>query len=65
MNEREFMGHCICDSRYKKILMSIATDPLNEVKSLYEIHKKLKKNFKFNELEDKFKERFAGEQNGK
>lgn len=59
MNEREFMGHCICDSRYKKILSSIASDPIDKVKELYQVHKKLRKNFKYVELETKFNERFS------
>ena len=64
MSPREFMGHCICDSRYKNILKSIASDPIDKVNELYKTHQSLKKNFKYQELQKTFEERYERERNG-
>ena len=59
MTKQEFMGHCFCSWRFEKLKWMIETQPINEVQSLYELHKTLWKNIKYNELETEFQKRFA------
>lgn len=57
MNRNEFMGHCFCSWRFEKLKWMIETQSLTEVQNLYELHKTLRKNSKYDELEVEFQKR--------
>lgn len=58
MSINEFMGHCFCSWRFEKLKWMIETQPLASVQELYDVHKRLKKNIKYQELEEHFQKRF-------
>ena len=59
MNKREFIGHMFCDVRLKEIKNKIKYAPIEYVQMLYEVHKSVPKNVRYNELQKVFDERFS------
>jgi hypothetical protein len=59
MSRSEFIGHCFCSWRLNKLKWHIQTADDIELNKLYEIHKSLPKNQKYQELEIEFQKRLA------
>lgn len=58
MTKNEFIGHCFCSWRFEKLKWMIQTMSIQEIQDLYNIHKTLRKNSKYEELEIEFQKRF-------
>lgn len=59
MTKQQFMGHCMCDSRFRQLLDKIKTHDIEEVQKLYYFHKSLPRNPKYNVLDKQFNERLG------
>ena len=51
MTKQQLMGHCFCSSRFKELLKMIETQPLEQVLEIQQLHLKMPKNFKYQELD--------------
>lgn len=59
MTRKEFIGHCMCDSRFRQLLDKIKSHDVEEVQKLYDYHVSLPRNPKYSILEKQFNERLG------
>ncbi len=57
MKQKEFIGRCTCDYRYKQLLQMISTKPIEEVLEIQQLNEKLNRNVRYQEIKRKIEER--------